>query len=426
MTGPRGHRPARQFTRRHLLQGVALGGVAAFLAACRSAVPVASGPAATSARGTPVTSPGAASTAPGASSDAVVGGTFDFANWGSYIDLTPDAGPDGIEGTDDDGFVLPSPTLDTFSDATGIAVNYAEAIRTNEDFLASDLQGPLSQGKPTAWDLIVLTDYMAARLIRMGWVETIDTTGMTNFPANLGPIYLGRTFDPGARMTAPWQSGMTGLGYDSGAAGTLDSLDSLWSTKHAGKIGFVQDMRDAVGLSAIRLGIDPAAIDDAGFERALGEIQVPIDRNSARFVSSDSYTDELQSGKLVVSMAYSNDILRLRDEMDAARFTVPREGGMLWTDNLMIPKGAPNKAQAEQFIDFYYDPGIAAQVADFVEFVCPVTGANEAMTAINSSNADNPLIFPPADVVARLRVFKGLDEATEQRYQAAWQKVAGT
>lgn len=413
-------------TRRSLLQRAAVVGVAAFLAACRSQPDVGTKAPSPATPAPATTGVGAASSGPSPTSDGTLGGQLNFANWGSYIDLTTVAGPDGVVGTADDGFALPSPTLTQFTDATGIEVNYAEAIHTNEDFFDSDLKGPLSQSKPTAWDLVVLTDYMAARLIRMGWVESIDTTGMSNFPANVAPIYLGRTFDPGARSTAPWQSVMTGIGFDSSKTGDIDSLDSLWAEDHAGKIGLIKDMRDAVGLAALRLGSDPATISDDGFDQALAEIRVTIDRGSAQFVGSDAYIDDLRSGHVVVSMAYSTDISRLTAQMATARFVVPKEGGMLWTDNLLIPKGAPNKAQAEALIDFYYDPGIAAQIADFVGFVCPVLGASDAMDAMNSSNAGDPLIFPPAEVVARLHVFKGLDEEAENRYDAAWQSVAGS
>jgi spermidine/putrescine transport system substrate-binding protein len=249
--------PTGTISRRRLLQGTALAGIGAFLAACRAAGTVASPTPAPSASPTEAPS---GTEAPSASAVASgpLGGKLNFANWTAYIDLTVDPGPDGVEGTDDDGYVLPSPTLDQFTKATGIEVNYKEAVNDNEEFFGTDLQGPLSQGQPTAWDLIVMTDFMAARLIRLGWVETIDTTGMTNFPKNLEDQYLTRSFDPGAKMTAPWQSGTTGLGFDSKVTGNLDSLDAFWDSKYKGKVDYLSEMRDAVGLSALRLGSDPA------------------------------------------------------------------------------------------------------------------------------------------------------------------------
>ncbi len=416
--------PTGTISRRRLLQGTALAGIGAFIAACRAAGTGASPSAAQST--TPTEAPsGSAAPSASAAASGPLGGKLNFANWTAYIDLTVDPGPDGVEGTDDDGYVLPSPTLDQFTKATGIEVNYKEAVNDNEEFFGTDLQGPLSQGQPTAWDLIVMTDFMAARLIRLGWVETIDTTGMTNFPTNLEDQYLTRSFDPGAKMTAPWQSGTTGLGFDSKITGDLNSLDAFWDSKYKGKVDYLSEMRDAVGLSALRLGSDPATITDDQYNAALAEIKKSIDSKLVRTIKGNDYLSDLASGDVVLSMAWSGDIIQLQADKKTVKYAVAKEGGMLWTDNMMIPKGAPNKKQAEAFIDFYYDPAIAAQVEDFVNYVCPVKGAKEALLAINPDNANNPLIFPPADVVARLHVFKGLDADTEKKYLDAWNTVIG-
>jgi spermidine/putrescine transport system substrate-binding protein len=248
---------------------------------------------------------------------------------------------------------------------------------------------------------------------------------MINFPKTLEDAYLTRTFDPGATMTAPWQSGMTGLGFDSAKTGDLDSIESFWDMKYKGKVDYLSEMRDAVGLAAIRLGFDPATITDDQYTKALAEIDKAIKSKLVRTIKGNDYLTDLASGDVVLSMSWSGDIIQLQADKDTLKFAVPKEGGMLWTDNMMIPKGAVNKKQAEAFIDFYYDPGIAAQVEDFVNYVCPVKGAKEALIAINPDNANNPLIFPPADVLARVKVFKGLDEATEKKYLNAWNKVIG-
>jgi spermidine/putrescine transport system substrate-binding protein len=412
----------RAISRRRLLQGTALAGVAAFLAACR-----ASGTAATAAAtaAASVPAPASAGASQAAASAGPLGGKLNFANWTAYIDLTTAPGPDGKVGTSDDEYKLPSPTLDQFTAATGIVVNYQESINDNEEFFGTDLQGPLSQGKSSGWDIVTLTDFMAARLIRLGWVETIDTTGMKNFPANLEAAYLTRSFDPGAKMTAPWQSGMTGLGFDSAKTGELDSIEAFWDPKFKGKVDYLSEMRDTVGLSAIRLGFDPGAITDDQFTQSLAEIKKSIGSKLVRTIKGNDYLADLASGDVVLAMSWSGDIIQLQLDKDTLKFAVPKEGGMLWTDNMLIPKGAENKKQAEAFIDFYYDPAIAAQVENFVNYVCPVKGAKEALISINPDNANNPLIFPPADVLARVKVFKGLDEATEKKYLSAWNTVIG-
>ncbi|CAN5503486.1 spermidine/putrescine ABC transporter substrate-binding protein [soil metagenome] len=414
---------SRAISRRRMLQGSAVAGISAFLAACGTA---GTSPSATAGRtGTPAGtgtadptggSTDAATDAPSMTDGGQLGGELNFANWTAYIDLTE---------TEDGEYVLPSPTLDQFTEATGITVSYQETINDNEEFFGTDLQGPLSQGVDTGWDIVVLTDFMAGRLIRLGWVEEIDTSGMENYPANLQDQYKGRPIDPDTSFAAPWQSGMTGLGYDSEVTGELTSLDALWDEQWAGRVTYLSDMRDAVGLSALRLGYPPEEITDEQFDEALAEIQSAVDAGIVRRFTGNDYLQDLTSGDAVLSMAWSGDMIQLQFDKESARFEVPAEGGNLWTDNMLIPRGARNKAQAEAFIDFYYDPAIAAQVEAFVYYVCPVKGAREAIAEIDEEAAESPLIFPTPEMVARLHGFRALDEATEQRYQSAFNAVAG-
>src|SRR6185369_4849379 len=193
-------RPTPDLSRRRFLQGTALAGVATFLAACGT-------------KGTSSTAPSAAPSAPPPSALANVGGTLNFANWIGYIDV------------DDSG--AKHPTLDKFTKEQGTKVNYVEAIDGNEEFYAK-IQGQLSAGLPTEWDLMVVTDWMVARLVRLGWLDEIDKSQTPNFPANLLESYIGRSFDPDTKFAAPWQSGMTGLGFDKKKTGALDSLEILF------------------------------------------------------------------------------------------------------------------------------------------------------------------------------------------------------
>ncbi len=243
---------------------------------------------------------------------------------------------------------------------------------------------------------------------------------MTNFPANLEKVYLERSFDVGAKMTAPWQSGMTGLGFDSAKTGDLTSVNAFWDPKFKGKVDYLDEMRDTIGLAAIKLGFDPATITDDQFNQSLAEVEKAIKDKQVRTIKGNDYLADLASGDVVLAMSWSGDIVQLALSKASMEFNVATEGGMLWTDNMMIPKGAENVKQALAFIDYYYDPAIAAQVEDFVNYVCPVVGAKEALLKINPDNANNPLMFPPPDVLDRLHVFRGLNETEEKAYTEAW------
>jgi spermidine/putrescine transport system substrate-binding protein len=403
--------PPVDLSRRRFLQGSALAGTAAFIAACGT--PPAGSPAASATA--------AASDAPSASASASVAatpatsGTLRFANWIGYID------------TADDGTF---PTLEKFQTETGVTVTYADgAVDDNETFFTSDLQAPLDAGLPTEWDIVVVTDWMVARLARLGWLETIDTNLTPNFVANLAENYKARSFDPDTNLAAPWQSGMTGLGFDKNKTGDLDSLEVLFGDQFKGQLTYLSEMRDTVGLSSIRLGSDPATLTQEQFDAALAEVDKAVKAEIVRQVVGNSYVEDMAGGSVILSMAWSGDVLTLlvpdqKPDQDF-QWTLPKEGGMLWTDNMVIPKGSPNKAQAERWIDFYYEPQNAATIEAYVNYVCPVAGAREVMLEMDADLANNPLIFPPDDYVARLHQFRATTAEEETAWAEAFSKAMG-
>jgi len=408
--------PQRPFsgdlTRRRFLQGSALAGVSAFLAACGTAGQ--SGGAATS------TAAAGESAAPAASAGAggtpAAGGTLRFANWLGYMDVTEDGSS--------------YPTIEKFQDETGITVEYGDgAVDDNETFFTADLQAPLEAGQPTAWDLIVVTDWMVARLIRLGWVDAIDTSLTPYFVANLAENYKGRSFDPDTNLAAPWQSGMTGLGYDKAITGDQDSIEVLFSDEFKGKLTYLSEMRDTIGLAAIRLGFSPEELTQEQFDASLADVDKAVKDGVVRQVVGNSYVEDMAGGGVVLAIAWSGDVLTLlvpdqTPEQDF-QWALPKEGGMLWTDNMVLPKGSQNKAQAERWIDFYYDPVNAATLAAWVNYICPVDGAKQAMEKIDPSIVDNELIFPTESTLTNAKGFMALDQKTEQNYQKQFAAVIG-
>ena len=399
-------------TRRRFLQGTALAGTAAFLAACgtpaKSAAPSVAPSVEASVPATASAPPSAAAATPATSGD------LRWANWIGYIDTAEDGS---------------FPTIKKFEDESGIKVTYNEKIDDNETFFTSDLQAPLQANLPTEWDLVVVTDWMVARLARLGWLEKIDTSLTPNFVANLAPNYKGRTFDPDTDLAAPWQSGMTGLGFDQKKTGALDSLEILFTDKYKGKLTYLSEMRDTVGLSAIRLGSDPAALTQEQFDAALAEVDKAVKAGIVRAVTGNSYVEDMAGGSAILAMAWSGDVLGLlvpdqKPDQDF-QWALPKEGGMLWTDNMVIPKGSPNTAQAARWIDFYYDPTNAATIEAYVNYVCPVAGAKEVMLSLDPEIANNPLIFPPDDWVARLHQFRATTADEETAWSEAFTKAMG-
>jgi spermidine/putrescine transport system substrate-binding protein len=221
---------------------------------------------------------------------------------------------------------------------------------------------------------------------------------------------------------------MTGLGFDFNKTGDLDSLDILFGDTYAGRLTYLTEMRDTVGLSALRLGFDPASLNQQQFDASLAEVDKAVKAGYVRQVEGNSYVNTLSSGDAVLAMAWSGDITLIIPDQTADqdfRWVLPKEGGMLWTDNMVVPKGSPNIRLAERWIDFYYDPVNAATIEAWVNYVCPVAGAREVMLELDADLASNPLIFPPDDYSARLHQFRSTTADEETAWSEAFTKVLG-
>ncbi|HET9347382.1 MAG TPA: extracellular solute-binding protein [Candidatus Limnocylindrales bacterium] len=398
--------PTADLTRRRFLQGTTLVGFSAFLAAC--------GTSGTGTQAPPAGSPGPGASQGGASSaPQSPSAELNFANWPLYIDT-------------DEEDETKHKTLEDFTAEFGTVVNYEEVINDNDEFFGT-IRPALEAGQDSGWDLVVLTDWMAGRLIRLGWVEQMDQAVMPNKVANMQDVYKGVSFDPTDDHHAPWQSGMTGLGYDSEVTGELTSLNSLWEDdpRWTGKVTFLSEMRDTIGLTMLKLGLDPSAATEADADAAVAEIQKALDADIVRAFTGNEYAEDMVSGNVVLAMAWSGDIVVKQAEKASLVWQLPDEGGMLWTDNMLIPKGAANKYTAELFVNFVYDPAIAAQIAAYVNYVTPVKGAKEVLAAEDPEMAENPLIFPPEDVLANVHIFKGLTEDEETHFNEAFSEVTG-
>jgi len=401
------------FSRRRLLAGSALAGLAAFIAACgtkgtASQAPASQAPAASSSAAAAATE--APATVGPAEDAATPSAELNWANWSYYIDV--DANDAALH-----------PTIQGFTDEYGTKVNYSETIEGNEEFVAT-IKDQLNSGKDPGWDIITLTDWMAARLIRLGWIEAFNPTNVANVIANIKDVYKAVDWDPNVEHHAPWRSGMTGLGFDSKVVGDITSLKALFTSdpKWDGKVEYLTEMRDAVGLAMLYLGLDVTKPTNDDCDKAVALMEKAKSDGVVRDVKGQSYTEDLKSGDSVVAMAWSGDMVQAQIDKATLKFALADEGGMLWTDNMMIPKGAAHKGTAEMLINYYYDPEVSAKVSQAVDYVSPVQGSDELLPA---EKADSPLINPPADWLKRLYIFGALTEAQEAYFNEQFAKVIG-
>jgi spermidine/putrescine transport system substrate-binding protein len=415
---------ARGVTRRRFLQGSALAGFGAFIAACTGGAtdaPVASGtnPAVSVAIPTPPAATAGPTAAPTAKT---VTGPLHWAQWPAYIDLAGKAG--------DDGKYAPgsSPTLEEFKKKYKIDVNYEEKIEANEDFFAG-IQQQLVAGAPTGWDMITITDWLAAKIISKGWAEKIDPTNVPNCVANLRDALKNQVWDANQDYHYPWQSGMTGIGYNTANLKKNNkpapkSLVDLWALP-PNKVTFLNEKRDTFGLGLLKLGksADPATTTDADLQAVHDDIAAFSNGGQLRFIGND-YLQDFAAKKTWAAMTWSGDLASSGSDEDV--WVAPAEGSIIWTDNMVIPVGAEHAYTAQLMMDFCYDPTIAGQIANYVYYVSPVKGAAEAIAKLDPDAAKNPLLFPTPEMVAQQHNFQFLSDELEKKMNELYSDLAGT
>lgn len=185
------------------------------------------------------------------------------------------------------------------------------------------------------------------------------------------------------------------------------------------------EMRDTMGLMLLAMGKDPADHSMGDYKAAIDKLQQLVDDKQIRQFTGNEYAADLAAGNIAAAFAWSGDVVQLQADDPDVTYLIPDEGALIWSDNVMIPVKATNKAGAEKLINYYYDPANAAELADYVYYVTPVVGAQQEMKTLDPEAATNPLIFPPAETQAKLHIFKALDENEEKEYQDLFQKVVG-
>jgi spermidine/putrescine transport system substrate-binding protein len=337
---------------------------------------------------------------------------LNFSNWPQYIDV-------------DDKDESKRPSLNAFQTKTGIKVTYTEDINDNAEFFGK-VQNQLSQCQSTGRDLMVLTDWMAARMIRLGWIQELDPAKLPNVQANLIASLRNRSFDPDNKISIPWQSGLAGLAYNGKVAKEIKTVDELLTRPDLkGKVTALSEMRDTMGLLLQSNGHDPANFTGAQFDDALAKLDKAVKSGQIRKFTGNDYAPELAKGDIAACVCWSGDVIQLQAEDEKIQFVRPESGVMLFSDNMLVPNKATHRANAEQLMDYYYQPAVAAQVAAYVNYICPVKGAKEEMEKIDPDLASNPLIFPDEELQATAKVFMALDEKQEREYDSKFQQVIG-
>jgi spermidine/putrescine transport system substrate-binding protein len=359
----------RRMSRRNMIKyaGMSVGtlSLASILAACGGD------------NGTDATSPAA-----GASVDfgAEPGPEINFANWPLYIDTAKNH---------DTGEKY-HPSLDKFKEDTGITVNYETVINDNASFFG-ELLPQLQAGQDTGWDIIVITNGREfINLTQNGWVTELDPSMRPNFDANAAAFATDPEYDPGNKFSMAWQSGLTGIGFDTTKVSRpVTSLDDLANPDVVGtnSVGMLKaDMPDVV---MINLGIDPKVSTPDDWKEAAAWLQMQKDSGTVRVYYDQGYIDDFVAGNLKATMAWSGDVLYYKLwEGYPFEFIVPDPGAstpgggsLLWIDNMLIPANSANPAGALQLMDYVYKPEIAQLITEWVGYMSPVPAVKDLIAA---------------------------------------------
>ena len=299
-----------------------------------------------------------------------------------------------------------------------------EEINDNAEYFAK-VQGPLSQGEGIDRDIFVFTDNsrFPGLLIDQGWVQKLDKELIPNI-SNLIDAQASPPFDLDREYSLPWQSGMTGIAWNKDVTGPVESIEQLLEDPELkGKVTMLMEMADSVGLTILANGDDPGSVDDDVFNRAADRIQAAVESGQIRRFTGNDYAGALTSGDLAASVAWSGDVIQLLLDNPNLEWGVPKDGGMIWTDNMLIPTGG-SVPTASTYMNYVYDPAVAAKIAAYVNYVTPVKGAKEELAKSDAETANNTLIFPDDALLAQLHQYDSAALNNEEQI-TRWQQVLG-
>lgn len=339
----------------------------------------------------------------GGGEEAASSGSLRISNWPAYM------APDFVKG---------------FQDKEGITVDYKEDLNDNEEWFAK-VKEPLQRKQDIGADLAVPTTFMAVRLQQLGFLSELNHANIPNIE-NLRPDLLEASVDPGRKFSAPYMSGFVGIGYNRAATGRdIKSIDDLWDPAFKGRVSLFSDTQDALGMIMMSQGSSIETPDEAAVQKAVDLVREQKDQGQIRRFTGNDYLDDLAAGNLVVAQAYSGDVVQLQADNPDVQFILPESGGTTFVDTMVIPNTTQRQEWAEKWINYIYDRANYAQLVSFVQYIPVLSDMTEELEKIDPDSAKNPLINPPADMVAKAKGWPALTDEQLQKFNTAYAAVTG-
>jgi spermidine/putrescine transport system substrate-binding protein len=328
-------------------------------------------------------------------------GDLTISNWPLYIDKN---------------------TVPEFEKATGVQVKYIEDVNDNAEFFAK-MQPFLAKGESGGRSIFVVTDWMAKKMYDLGYLQNLDKAAIPNVEKNLIPTLRNRPIDPHDSYAVPWQSGMTGLIVREDLAPQIKSICDLFNPKYKGKVDMLTEMRDTVPLVMKCQGVDLSKATEQDWLNAIDKLKAAADSGQIRRFTGNDYARDLTSGDFDAVIGWSGDAIQLQQDNPDIQFVLPKEGCMLWSDNMVIPVGAPYPTAAEAWMNFVYDPKNQAQITDYNYYFSPVSGVKPLLEKSDPTAAKSKLIFPTKQFTSTCDAAPPLSGAEETKVTAAFNAV---
>lgn len=348
-------------------------------------------------------------------------GSFTFANWPLYIDTDPNN-------------KSRHPSLELFTKQTGIEVNYKEVIQDYDPFFGK-IQPDLAAGRNPGYDLSDENEKYVHKMIQAGWLIPLDPSKLQNFEKYAADKYKNQPVDPGNKYVVPYQSGFIGIGYDPNQTGReITSFNDLMDPQFKGKVGMYGDAQELGNFTLVGIGITPEDSTVSDWEKAAGVLQKQKDQGIVRKYYTQDYIEALSHGDVAMAMAYSGDIFQANLSGANLKFVIPDEGGIVWTDNMFILAHSEHALDAITYMDFTFQPQIAAMMAEGIDYISPVPSAKpiveQDLAKAHGSEKKNlkeilsgGLVFPSEKEYSQTYERKVLSSSEEKQWNSIFEPI---